>query len=582
MKRLILILWLSVGWGQAWAQGDKFQQKLLMLDSLEALYAQKADYHSLADVKEKKAIFLIEDKKYGVNAASLRLLLESANLFGRSGDSTKHYILKNQLNYYYSLSEKPDPILLENLQKSIVFFDKTHNNIQLIWAHELILTYLLSQRDYPAASTYKDRLIKLASRLSDMQQEHLASKAGISFHLATYYLEKFQHERPEKKYLDSAQIHVLQIAKYLPNLPRVYWLVGINDYYLGLIAEFRKTYDQALAYYFKAEPHFVDNDSKLGLNFHIQECYYQKGDFQKVHEYALQNRKLMEDLRKGYFGYLGEYSKTWEVLQNTELENLLIKEQEKTTKARAERFEQWVVLGILVLIVAVAMVFQWQYNRYQRAAFRLQLELSQQRRDSANKILAVQEQERQHMALELHDSLGGMLSISKLTAENIQAKLQHPKLDTLIEQLQNTQSELYKIINHFQPSISSLSEALSEWLAQMERFHPLLSITFNHAGQEHGLPVVHQQLFRIAQELVHNTIKHAQANTLLIELNYFESSIILLIKDDGVGFDSNKIGHGWGLQNVQMRLNMLGGHIEYHPASPSGTEVLIHIQLDSK
>ena len=562
------------------AQVETKHERIKVLDSLEAHYTKQGNYYALAKVKQDKSDFIIKTNKLGVNAASLRLMLESAKLYARSGDSASYFNIKNGINYYVSLSEKENPKLFEDLKRSVYYFEKVENEHQLIWAHQLIISYLLGQRDYRNVFLYKNKLQKLAGQLTNSASDK-ETKAGIENMIATVFLELFQHECANNSYLDSAEVYVRNSKMYLINQPTVSWLVYMNEYYVGLIEEFRKNYDKALGHYQACKLYFVKKNDKLRLNAHIEECYYQKGDFKKAHQYAVENRQLVEELRKGYFDYLDEYGQTWKMLQETELENLLIKEQEKNRKTRANQLIQWIFLGILALVTLAVVVLQKQYNTYQRKSMALQMELNQQRRDSTDKILAIQEQDRQHLARELHDSLGGMLSISKLTAENIQIKFQDQKLESLIELLQRTQSELYEIINYFQPNTKSLTESLNEWLLQMQHFHSSLNIHFEPNGQEQGGPVVHQQLFRIVQELVHNTIKHAQASNLLIELSFIEKSIILLIRDDGIGFDITKIKQGWGLHNLQLRLNMLGGDLEFHPAQPCGIEVLIHVHLEN-
>ena len=82
-------------------------------------------------------------------------------------------------------------------------------------------------------------------------------------------------------------------------------------------------------------------------------------------------------------------------------------------------------------------------------------------------------------------------------------------------------------------------------------------------------------LYRITQELLNNTLKHAQARQVTIQAIYRNRQIVLTYEDDGIGFDTAQNGTGYGLQNIQARTELLKGtfRLESHPNK--GTQAVI-------
>src|SRR5690606_7978277 len=83
------------------------------------------------------------------------------------------------------------------------------------------------------------------------------------------------------------------------------------------------------------------------------------------------------------------------------------------------------------------------------------------------------------------------------------------------------------------------------------------------------------EIFKILQELITNTIKHARATEVDIQFNLFESSISLLFDDNGLGFDSEKTPEGIGLANIKSRLKRIKGDFNIDSKPNRGTIVNI-------
>jgi len=91
--------------------------------------------------------------------------------------------------------------------------------------------------------------------------------------------------------------------------------------------------------------------------------------------------------------------------------------------------------------------------------------------------------------------------------------------------------------------------------------HPV-AIKFETLGEEIKDQQVGAMIFRIIQELITNSIKHAHCDKISIELNVSSLFIEIIYRDNGVGFDLNNIKPGLGLSNIQSRVDSLSGHIQ--------------------
>jgi signal transduction histidine kinase len=90
-------------------------------------------------------------------------------------------------------------------------------------------------------------------------------------------------------------------------------------------------------------------------------------------------------------------------------------------------------------------------------------------------------------------------------------------------------------------------------------------------------------LYRIAQELVNNAIRHARAKHVSIQLQCFENEVRLSVLDDGVGFDFDALMEkkqgGLGLRNIESRLSVVNGHVTFDVAPGRGSQIHVQVRL---
>lgn len=200
-----------------------------------------------------------------------------------------------------------------------------------------------------------------------------------------------------------------------------------------------------------------------------------------------------------------------------------------------------------------------------------QLKMAHQQHLVENNIIA-QEQERTRIAADLHDSLIGKLTVLRLKN---QSEYSFESTDLLIGE---TIEEARRISHDLSPPMIEfleLDELLQDIAAPWQKYLHLY-FYFNIDSQV----VLHQyrkiQLARILQELLTNIHKHAEASNVHIHLKITTKQLLLMVRDNGKGFDLTAVKKGIGLNNIELRMLYLGGSHKIK-SSPKGTVVVIAV-----
>jgi signal transduction histidine kinase len=197
------------------------------------------------------------------------------------------------------------------------------------------------------------------------------------------------------------------------------------------------------------------------------------------------------------------------------------------------------------------------------------------------------EDERNRVAKDLHDGLGGLLSGVKLSLQSITGNViisdQHAvALKRILSQLDNAISEMRRVAHSMMPESLmrfGLVQAIEDFCYDLNE-SKIVQLKLYHHGLEQRLDSSAEiTLFRIIQELVNNAIKHAEATNVMIHLVRIENQLTLTVEDNGTGFDINSIkkNKGMGLSNIQSRINFLKGNLEIDSQPDIGTSFYITI-----
>lgn len=196
-------------------------------------------------------------------------------------------------------------------------------------------------------------------------------------------------------------------------------------------------------------------------------------------------------------------------------------------------------------------------------------------------------EERNHLARELHDTVKQQNFATQMqirAAQNLIASdpaSASARLNEAENLLRSSQEELAVIIKQLRPAqledrglADTLRQAIQSWCNQTH-----IPVRVNITG-ERRIPLDKEQaLLRVAQEALSNVARHSKANMVWFSLDYGTHELIMTIRDNGVGF-GNKPRGGMGLQNMQERIERLGGWFGSSSAPGQGTQIAVRVPLD--
>lgn len=211
------------------------------------------------------------------------------------------------------------------------------------------------------------------------------------------------------------------------------------------------------------------------------------------------------------------------------------------------------------------------------------IELLEHSRQLEQEIISVSEREQERIGRDLHDGVCQYLAAISFTAGVLKQDLElesHARSKTageiadLLQDAIVNARDLARGLSPVDRDVGGLESALQALSATTSRLVGI-TCTFTATGPIHipdNTRAVH--LFRIAQEALSNAVKHGKAQNVLISLRGAAESIALQVADDGIGFDPlHSARSGMGLNIMRYRARTLGGTLDIHPNSPSGTIV---------
>jgi PAS domain S-box-containing protein len=218
----------------------------------------------------------------------------------------------------------------------------------------------------------------------------------------------------------------------------------------------------------------------------------------------------------------------------------------------------------------------------------------QELRALPRRIIQVQEAERSRIARELHDGINQLIASVKMRLHKVEASLPEMKpaareiLHRCDRLLVKVLEENRRIAHNLRPTDLDnlgLAAACQSFCADVQS-RTNLQFQCELTPTDRRLPPeVELQLFRILQEAINNVEKHAHAKTIRLQLQFAGNSIVMIIEDDGQGFDlqavkpEKKSRHGFGLTNMRERVLFLDGNYDLQSSPGRGTKIEVRVPL---
>ncbi|HLP54685.1 MAG TPA: sensor histidine kinase [Fluviicola sp.] len=388
---------------------------------------------------------------------------------------------------------------------------------------------------------------------------------------------------------------------------------------LGIVYEEQGEYQLSLQYLEKAIPiqKELENTGGLSLSYHhigivnelkrefpTAEKYYNMamalaeklGDVEAIKNVSFSKAKLFakvsnQDSTLYYFDKYADFSdKLQRLTQSKKILELdtqyKTKEKEVALKNAEEREDIYIWSAAIISLTFLLILFFLirNYRQKQRIAL-LQVDLknneinellNQQENASYAAMLEGQDQERLRIARELHDRLGSTLATIKLGLQNEkipEAQQQVALVNTAISEVRTISHDLSGgNIEQY-----GLAAALTELKHTLDRSGKITLNLFMEAVNIQAS--LHVTIYRIVQELVSNTLKHAEATEITLQLSTVDDQLNLIYEDNGKGFDLSHYQPGMGITNIRHRLEKWHGTIEIDAQPNRGTITILTVPI---
>jgi len=251
----------------------------------------------------------------------------------------------------------------------------------------------------------------------------------------------------------------------------------------------------------------------------------------------------------------------------------------------------YVLIGSAAALLMLSLFAYRNYNQKKKIQQQRIAELeTQQQLTATEAVLKGEEQERTRLAKDLHDGLGGMLSGIKysfntmkgnliMTPENTQA------FERSMDMLDSSIKEMRRVAHNMMPEALvkfGLDTALKDFCNDINQ-SGALQVSYQSIGLENEVIVQTTAItiYRIVQELINNSMKHASAKTAIVQVSKSGGRLAITVEDDGIGFDTAllKESKGIGWDNIQNRVDFLKGTLDVRSEKEKGTSVHIELNL---
>jgi signal transduction histidine kinase len=239
-------------------------------------------------------------------------------------------------------------------------------------------------------------------------------------------------------------------------------------------------------------------------------------------------------------------------------------------------------LGILNETIFITASFAGRAATYKEEKEKLSKEILQKEKDIADRLIQVEEDERNRLSRDLHDSIGGMLASIYLQADKIEKSVDN-SADTLLlkQMIKKSMEEARSISHNLTPhhlDELGLEKTLKNHI-QLISEQNQLKINFVFEIKRNLNKSLQLMLYRICGELLYNVVKHAKASEVMVQFMSVKDTLEIIVEDDGQGMEFKEEIRGIGLKNITERVKYLKGEIHFD-SNTKGTTVIIKIPLN--
>lgn len=320
---------------------------------------------------------------------------------------------------------------------------------------------------------------------------------------------------------------------------------------------------------------------KKNITEKLYQSYLAKNNYKKAFEYLKFNKAIVDSTNSIQIESRIQQLEIQFEAAEKEKELLQTRTEKAETELALSTTKNWIYILIGGLFIIIVLFFAISQRNKRKA----QQQITAQKEQGFKAIIDAQEEERSKIARELHDGVVQQIGSVILKSRNLFSKknlIEEKESKELLESLENSNQDLRNISHQMMPRalkelgiIAALNDLLGGSLAYSN-----INYNIEHFNIEQRLPQkIEITIYRIAQELINNIIKHSKATEVSLQLFNTNNTVILIVEDNGVGFSTTKSKKGIGLLNISSRLDMVKGNVNFEPSPKSGTLVTIKIPL---
>jgi len=553
----------------------KLDSSKLLLDKAYALVKDNAGIpyrNQVALLTNMYGSILQQKQEY---ASAVEKYLEAAKIYTETGNDSKIIYTCYNLSVMYGFLEDTAKALYYAREANKIAVD-VNDSTFIIRSLIVLSEALLTLKKY-------DSVLLLSQKglaMSELQQ--------VPFTIGKFHELLGQYFIENENRADSAIVHFNVALQYFKQINIPYDIARVlqkkgNAYLKG------KDFTNAIIY--AKEASALARDLKLD-----QVLHYSLLDLVE----ATEKLGMIDES----FRYLKEYVAVNDTLQNrnnrkraNELETIY-QTQKKEAQLLAQRaiiqkknMLNYVLAGsALALIVILSLSYRTYQQKQKLQQQRISDLETQQQLNATEAVLKGEEQERTRLAKDLHDGLGGMLSGIKysfntmkgnliMTPDNAQA------FERSMDMLDSSIKEMRRVAHNMMPEALvkfGLDTALKDFCNDISK-SGALEVSYQSIGLEQIVldQTVAITIYRVVQELIHNTMKHAAATHAIVQVAQSNGHLTVTVEDDGKGFDKSVLSQskGIGWSNIQNRVEFLKGTLDVKSESGNGTSVYIELTI---
>ena len=554
-----------------------FSQTLIETnDSIISLLEQKVKENNIE--KEKADAYYLLAKTYdNLNKADLAFknFKLASSIYESEGLTDKVMEINLQV---FSLLHSQSQLNLDPLPYLDAYYNyavKENDNEKILEANLNYASYHFNSKGYRKSKKYYLDAIEKA-----ILSKNTLSQANINSNLGLLY-SGFISQDSARIFFDNAlKLYKKEDSKQLFST----YINYANSY------QKEENYTKALEF-LKATDTITLTEYELNFNkilySKFANCYEQLGDYEKAFLYLNKYNRVRDSLN-----ITSQNVAISEIKEKFDNEKLRADNLEIESKRKQNKNLLFASIGLLFFGTITAGLIQKNTKKKQLIAEKEQeiqkqkvsTLLKEQEISSINAMINGQEKERQRIANDLHDDLGGLMATVKLQFNTLKEK-QTPEMFTKTNALLDEAYQKVRSIAHAKNSGVIAKQGLLKAVKNMANKISIAS-NIEIEVKDHGLEnrlenSLEITIFRIVQELITNIIKHSRATQATINLTNHNDSLNIMIEDNGVGFDTSKTSkkNGMGLHSIEKRVEHLEGEITIESKPKNGTTIIIDIPL---